>query len=278
MEDIRDKSIVVIILNYLNYLETIVCVQSILDQNYSNYNIIIVDNGSNNNSFYYLYKEYKDNRKVTVIKTGRNYGFAKGNNIGICYAKEKFDAEYIMLLNSDTIMDDREYINKMIEADAKGVGVIGSKIIGSDKKETYWMRRYVTFPATLINYLRIMSRCKGKIFYQTFFERLLERCKSTNIVEGSVLLLTPAYFQYYNYLDSRTFLYCEEELLYLRCKKKGLEMRLNDNTYLYHKYGQSSQVLHANDNQIFYKLLKSSYKFVVWESIKMLFFIIDFKA
>ena len=270
MEKVKGKNVVVIILNYINYFETIECVESVLNQNYTNYNILIVDNGSNNNSFSYLFKQYKNNAKVTVIRSRKNYGFAKGNNIGICYAKKKFNVDYVMLLNSDTIVDDREYLSKMVGADKEGIGVIGSKIINSDNKEVYW-NQYVTFPATLLYYLMLIAICGEHPLYQVLFKTILTKCKSTNIIEGSALMLTPTYFQYYDYLDSRTFLYCEEELLYLRCKKKMMKMLLNNNACVYHKYGRSSRELHDNNKKGFYSYLKSSYKFVVWESIKMIF-------
>ena len=265
----KEKTVTVIILNYINYEETYVCVQSVLGQNYKNYNIVIVENGSNNCSYQYLKKRLASYEKVTVLRAGKNYGFAKGNNIGICFAKRKFGSEYILLLNSDTMMEDCDYIRKMVEADTRGIGVIGSKIINSDRKESYGMYRYVTFPATLVYYLRIICKYKKHPLYQVLVERLLEKCKGVTVAEGSALLLTPDYFRYYGYLDPRTFLYCEEELLYIRCKRKGLDMMVNDRALLFHKYRQSSQFPQTYDNEVFYKRLISSYKFVVWESIKM---------
>lgn len=249
-------------------METIECVRSVLCQNYSNYNILVIDNGSANDSVNHIHKSFENDKRVTVIKTGRNYGFAKGNNIGICYAKRKWMPEYVMLLNSDTIMHDRDYIRKMITADQEGIGVIGSKIINPNNDEVYWSR-YMEFPATVLYYLLIISIYKEHPLYRLFFERLLEKYERVNIIEGSAMLITPAYFQYYDYLDARTFLYCEEELLYLRCKKNGLEMKMNCDVSLYHKYGQSSQVLHTNKKKGFYKHLVYSYKYVVWESIKI---------
>lgn len=266
------KSIAIIILNYMNYLDTDECIECILKQNYSTYHIIVVDNGSTNDSYAYLKKKYIDNRKISVLKTGKNYGFAKGNNIGIKYAKNKAYAEYIMLLNNDTIIKDRDFLNKMIRSDLGGIGVVGCRILERNNVEASMLYRYVTFPATLFYYLMSIAKYKDHPLWNIFWQNILMKYKGTYIFKGCVWLLTPDYFRYYDGLDSRTFLYCEEDLLYIRCKRTGLREKVNKETYLYHKKGQSSKVLYGNNRNVFLKYMLSSYKFVLWESIKMLFY------
>lgn len=263
-----EKKLVIIILNYLNYQDTEECVNSILNQIYKNYHILIVDNGSSNESYAYLKSIYKSNSIISIIRTRKNYGFAKGNNIGINYAKRNLGAEYILLLNSDTILNEPLYIKKMIENDEDDVGVIGSKILLSDNTYMKKIYRYVTFPATEICYLKVL--CENMKFYelQKILEYKLLEYKGNYILHGCVLLLTPAYFQIYNGLDSRTFLYCEEELLYLRCQRTGLREKIVNELTLFHKEGKSSKVLYNNDIDIYNKLFLKSYKFVVLESIK----------
>lgn len=267
----KEKSIAIIILNYLNYLDTDECVQSILKQKYHNYHILVVDNGSANESYQYLKKKYDNQRKVSIIRAGKNYGFAKGNNIGICCAKKHFDVEYIMLLNNDTVLEDCDYIKKMIDTDNGKLGIIGSRIIERDCGSVRKYRRYVTFPASLFYYFALLSEYRNHPVSQTFWEKLLKKQKSVYMFRGCILLLTPAYFKYYSGLDPRTFLYCEEELLYLRCMKSGLEETVNDETYLLHKHKKSTKMSFGNSNKIYLKYMLSSYKFVLWESMKLFF-------
>lgn len=271
MNENTSKSVAVIILNYMNYLETDECIQFMLKQNYGSYHIVVVDNGSNNDSVSYLWKKYRNNSKISVIKAGKNYGFAKGNNIGIYYARKKFHAEYVILLNSDVVIEDRDYLSKMVKAYVGNVGVIGSRILEKDNAEISMLYRYVTFPATLFFYLVSMSECKGHPLYKIFWRKILMKYKGVYLFKGCALLLTPAYFRYYDGLDPRTFLYCEEDLLYLRCKNVGLRERVSKEAFLYHKAGQSTKTLYGNDRIGFLEYMLSSYKFVLWESIKMLF-------
>lgn len=101
---ILSKNVVAVILNYLAYWETEKCVASILKKQMQVKHIVIVDNGSSNDSFQILSGKFIGNKEVTVLRTHRNYGFAKGNNIGIRYAKMVLKAEYVMLLNSDIVI------------------------------------------------------------------------------------------------------------------------------------------------------------------------------
>lgn len=273
----ENKKIAVIILNYMNYTETDECIQCILKQNYNPYHVIAVDNGSTNGSYTYLRRKYADNKKISVIKTGKNYGFAKGNNIGINYAKKKTHAEYVMLLNSDIIIEDTNFLGKMIASDADGIGVIGSRILEEDNVEIPPLYRYVAFPATLFFYLRSIAEYKSRLLWRIFWQDILDKYEGTDIFKGCVLLLTPAYFGHYGGLDPRTFLYCEEDLLYIRCKKAGLAEKVNRDTYVYHKARQSTKILYGNDYKGFLEYMLASYKFVLQESIIMLFRNVRFK-
>lgn len=270
MNEIIEKRVAIVVLNYMNYLEADECIQSILKQDYSNYHILLVDNGSTNASCHYLQEKYGNNKKISILKTGKNYGFAKGNNIGISYARKKLGAEYVMLLNSDIIINDNTYLRKMVGADSLGVGVIGSRILEPNNKTIKMMYRYVTFPASIYQYLTLLAEYLDHPLYHLLWKNKLKKYKGTHILKGCDLLLTPAYFQCYKDLDPRTFLYCEEELLYLRCRKAGLKEKLITNTYLYHKDGQSTKILYGNERKVFLKYMLASYKYVVLESICML--------
>ena len=75
-----------VILHYLTEYDTIDCVDSILNNvDYQDYKIIVVDNGSTNNSGETLLKRYRNNEKIVVIIVEENLGFARGHNIGYEY-------------------------------------------------------------------------------------------------------------------------------------------------------------------------------------------------
>ncbi len=89
------NKISVIIVNYNGKKWLQKCLDSLLTQQYKNFEVIVVDNNSSDDSIQYIEKNYPT---VIVIKSDKNLGFAGGNNLGI----EKAKGEYILLLNNDT--------------------------------------------------------------------------------------------------------------------------------------------------------------------------------
>jgi len=90
------ENVATVILNWNSSADTANCVKSLN----SAPNIVVVDNGSDNKELETLKNSLPKNIYLVVNDT--NYGFAKGNNIGINFALKKFSPEFIMLLNSDT--------------------------------------------------------------------------------------------------------------------------------------------------------------------------------
>ena len=76
----------VVVLNYRNYAGTIRCVRSLEELHYDNYRIVVMDNGSPNESERALRAAWADH---TVVQSGSNLGYAGGNNVGIQLANLK---------------------------------------------------------------------------------------------------------------------------------------------------------------------------------------------
>lgn len=97
------------IVNWNNYPDTIECLNSLREVTYNNYQIIVVDNGSKNESVKNITNM---NPRLNVIALKENLGFPGGCNVGIKAALE-IGAEHIFLLNNDTIICDKEILDKM---------------------------------------------------------------------------------------------------------------------------------------------------------------------
>lgn len=113
MHKIKEHKINIIILNWNGKDDTIACLKSIENIDYTNFEIIIVDNNSTDDSLLNIenYIKNKTTLKISIIKNDDNYGFAKANNIGIKKALEN-EAEYILLLNNDTEVT-KEFLNEL---------------------------------------------------------------------------------------------------------------------------------------------------------------------
>lgn len=112
-------SIVVLTYNQLDYTKK--CINSIIEKTaYPNYELILVDNLSTDDTREYL--KTLNHEKIKVILNEENYGFAKGNNIGI----QNSEGEYIMLLNNDTVVTPG-YITNLVKHMEQNpeIGLIG---------------------------------------------------------------------------------------------------------------------------------------------------------
>jgi len=107
--------------NGQKFLKT--CLDSIYHQSYKNFEIILVDNGSSDDSIPFLEKNYPE---VRTIKLPKNLGFSPAVNIGIREAK----GDYIFLLNNDTELAD-DFLIEMKKAILENpeVGFFASKML-----------------------------------------------------------------------------------------------------------------------------------------------------
>ena len=130
------KSLVyILILNWNGWKDTVECIESCKKLDYPNFRMLIVDNGSTDNSETSLRDHFPD---IELIQTGRNLGFAGGNNVGIKYALDR-GADYIWLLNNDTVVAPEALTELVIVAeDNKRAGIVGSKIYFYDEPQKIW--------------------------------------------------------------------------------------------------------------------------------------------
>ncbi|MEJ8303599.1 glycosyltransferase [Saccharibacillus sacchari] len=113
-------SVVLITYNNLDYTKK--CIDSIFQKTaYPNYELVIVDNDSQDDTPAYLLDLQKNMPNVKVILNDQNLGFAAGNNVGI----RASEGDYIILLNNDTIVT-RGWISGLIKHLNKDhVGMVG---------------------------------------------------------------------------------------------------------------------------------------------------------
>ncbi len=122
-------SIIIVNWNGRHYLDT--CLSSVLNQTYSNFEIIMVDNASVDGSVECVQKKYPS---VKIIQTNENLGFARGCNVGM----RASNADYIVALSNDTqvVLNWLEELVKVAETDEK-IGICGSKLLLMDTPDIY---------------------------------------------------------------------------------------------------------------------------------------------
>jgi len=263
------EKVAIIVLNYLNYKDTIECVESIPVDQYPAKEIIIVDNGSINDSRDRLEEKYKNCDGIHLVFSDQNGGFARGNNLGICYATNILGCSFVLLVNNDTLFKDPRMITTLMEAYEPGVGVLGPRILTADGHEQNPAKLDV-IRSKWHQYWHYWCRIKKVQFKQSRFYQILRNIFkkrrtlkikrnelafiniiSLNMVlHGSCLMLTKDYFTYYPWLFPNTFLYFEEEILTILTHKADLAKKFVHTTYIFHKEHRSTEMSFSNDKSV----------------------------
>ncbi len=124
----------VIILNWDLPAETIACLHTVTCSDYANFGIIVVDNGSTDDSVVQIQKAFPE---IHMFQNEINLGYAEGNNIGIRYALEN-GAEYVLLLNNDARVEKDTLSRLAAVATDPTVGAVGGKIKSLTNPERLW--------------------------------------------------------------------------------------------------------------------------------------------
>jgi len=115
------------------------CIASLLNQSASDYEVLLVDNGSADNSVELIRKNFADDPRLRIVELGYNYGFSKGNNLGIKSANGK----YVIVLNNDTEVKPN-FVSKLVsvaESD-NNIASVSCKIMHYDG--SVWFGQYFT--------------------------------------------------------------------------------------------------------------------------------------
>ena len=119
-----ETSVVIINMNGKHFLPA--CLESLMRQSYNDFEIIMVDNGSTDESVEFVRENFPS---IKILALEKNFGFGGGNNLGINASKGK----YVALLNNDTEVDAfwLEELVKAIKTDPK-IAMCASKLVFAD--------------------------------------------------------------------------------------------------------------------------------------------------
>jgi GT2 family glycosyltransferase len=217
----------VVVLNWNSYAYTLKCLRSLQELKYPNYRIILIDNGSTDDSEAILKAAFP---ALTVIQTGKNLGYAGGNNIGIDHALAS-GADYIWLLNNDTEVDVHALsaLVEALEANTQA-GVAGSKIYSLEEPEI------LSYAGGVIDLWRgqVRHRGRGEVDREQY-----DLCQPTAFVTGCSLLIRSSTIRHCGMMDVGFFLYYEDLDWNLRIQKAGFSCLYVPESKLWHQEGGS---------------------------------------
>ncbi len=226
-------SVFVIVLNWNGWEDTIPCLKSLQDADYRNLQIVVVDNGSTDESVETIRLNVPG---IPILETGRNLGFAGGNNFGIRYALEN-GADYVLVLNNDTIVP-RDAITRLIDfaektPDAALIGPEISDAVTGEFLDLPMLDR-INVWSILLTKSPIQRLIRGRNLYKRFFYRASVPGRVYSIF-GCAMLFRESTLRHIEMFDEKTFIYWEEFIIAERLRRTGLQTYVVPGVKIIHK-------------------------------------------
>lgn len=247
-----------IIVNYNDAEETVKYVKKISNYNIIN-KIVIVDNKSTDFNTIDLLKTLESD-KVTLIQSGKNGGYAYGNNFGVKYLDScdvKYD--YIIVSNPDIDINEND-IEKCIKVlvENEKIAVSAPRMYNSLNKpirRSSWKHR--TFKLDLIHSTRLL---------ELLFYKLLRNGEYSNkdyeidvlevdAISGAFFIIKYDAFKIVNGFDENIFLFYEEDILAQKIKNIGYKIVSINNAKFTHYESQT-----IGKSFSYYQKMKQLYK------------------
>ena len=283
-----------VVLHYLTAADTIECVDSLLNNVIPNSedenHIIIVDNGSPNDSYRALEEEFGSSSDVILIKNKENLGFAKGNNTGFLYAKYELGSDFILLLNNDTYIEQNNFADVLTEKyQETNYAVLGPDIVTG---EGYHQNPAIVkekWSFTELAVFRIKAHIKMFLtslrvpFINRFLNQRDAKYQTKEVIRGDIcdirlhgacLIFSPQYISRFDGLYDKTFLYMEEDILKFIVDHYGLKTLYSSDLQVFHNRHASTKAEITDDTKrlIFYykQQIRSSRQFerLKWSYLK----------
>ena len=215
-------SVVSVVLNWNGWERTVSCLSALSQVQYPRLTMIVVDNGSTDHSPDRIRERFPG---LAVLETGKNLGFAGGNNVGIRHAMQ-LGADYIWLLNNDAEPAPNA-LNELIKIAESNplVGEVGSVLVDPGPLGV------------------IQAWGGGRASYWLGYNRE-SRVQQANdwfdyLTAASVLVRVGAFHEV-GLLDERYFLYWEDVDFSFRLRARGWKLAVAEGSIVRHQKGAST--------------------------------------
>src|SRR3989344_420271 len=225
----------IIILNFNGKDDTLACIESVekLEVGSETLEVIIVDNGSSQRLMI-------NDEGLKIIRNEKNLGYAGGNNIGITYALAH-GADYILVLNNDTIVDKNLVSELLITARSnEKIGIVAPKIYfakgyefhkdrykESERGKVFW------YAGGKMDFANVLGSHRG---VDEVDSGQYEKEEETDFASGCCMLVKREVFEKVGGgFDEKYFLYYEDNDLSQKAKRNGFKIVYSPKAVLWHK-------------------------------------------
>jgi GT2 family glycosyltransferase len=213
------QRVVVVVLNWNGWKDTISCLKSLQLQSYTNAELLVIDNASTDNSVVEINRAIPN---VQVLQSGANLGFGGGCNVGIRQALLE-RADYVWLINSDATADPQA-LKELVEMADKSpkLASVGSVIYEADATE------------------QIQLWGGGRVRLWTGASQNQRAPARLDFLSGASVLLRCAALEQVGLFDESTyFMYWEDTDLSFRLRAAGWQLGVAETSRIWHRQSAS---------------------------------------
>jgi len=243
MDKLPKVSVVIVNYNGRRNLGKILdsCLSSVLGNYYSNFEVLFVDNGSNDNSREYIEQKYGKVKNLKIICLDKNYGLALGNNKGVNRADA--ESKYLVFVNTDVEMPSDWLIRavKFLESSPDNVAGVNSVIQDASIKK-YIAEVYLQYPSAQ--------------FFISFFDKYIEienRPVEVDVLSGEACMVRKEVFENVNGYDEHYYIYFDEADLSWRIRLIGHHILLNPELRIIHYRSTTTRKIFSPVTVEFYR-------------------------
>lgn len=223
--NLKQSKVSIVVLNWNGLVDTVECLESLKRITYTDYDVIVVDNGSHGDDAKVLKRKFGD--YVHIIENDKNYGFAEGCNIGLRYALANHNPDYILLLNNDTIVDPN-FLTELVKVAGSdlSIGIVSPKIY------VYYEANKIQSAGGKINWW------SGRTIIVGFNETdrgQFDEVRDRDWVSGCSLLIRSCVIRDIGFIYAPYFTYFEEVDWCVRCRRAGYKIVYIPKAKIWHK-------------------------------------------
>jgi len=257
----------VVIVNYQTFELTRDTVNSVLGYDYPfSVEVVVVDNASGDDSLARLKDYFKDD--VTFIASGENRGFAAGNNLAL----KDLSSDYVLLLNSDTIVWENtlENIYNYME-NHPDVGACGCRVrLESGELDKACKRTFPNVKNSFFRLFHIPTKSKDDNYNLTNLPD--DEVYEIDCLTGAFMFMRNDALKQAGLLDETFFMYGEDIDLYYRIKHAGWKIVYYGKSSITHLKGASSK---KQKNKLIYEFYRAMYIYYKKHHAHESFFLIN---
>lgn len=213
-----------VIVNWNGWQDTVACLDALRSIEYSRLVVVVVDNGSSDDSVARIQAAHP---AIRLLQTGKNLGFSGGNNAGIREVM-RHEAEYVWLLNNDTQPAPRALreLVRTAEADFR-LGAVGSVLhhASAPQKVQSWGGGWINLWSGHSSQATAPPRPNRRLDFLTAASMLVRRKGLEDV----------------GLMDDRFFLYYEDADLCFRLRKHGWGLGVASHAIVLHKLNASTR-------------------------------------